>query len=151
MSQPLETAAERAAAFIGFACDEGVRRNQGRQGAKEAPAAVKAALARLPWHLPEGAAAYDAGDVVCVDGHLEQSQAELGIAIARLLQHNMAPIVIGGGHETAYGHYLGVREALGTDARLGISTSMPISTCGRMMTGRHPGRCFGKYWIKTIK
>ncbi|ASS99804.1 MULTISPECIES: formimidoylglutamase [Geobacillus] len=120
LSQPLETAAERAAAFIGFACDEGVRRNQGRQGAKEAPAAVKAALARLPWHLPEGAAAYDAGDVVCVDGHLEQSQAELGIAIARLLQHNMAPIVIGGGHETAYGHYLGVREALGTDARLGI-------------------------------
>ncbi|WP_060788843.1 formimidoylglutamase [Geobacillus zalihae] len=119
LSQPLETV-ERAAAFIGFACDEGVRRNQGRQGAKEAPAAVKAALARLPWHLPEGVVVYDAGDVVCVDERLEQSQTELGKAVARLLQHNMAPIVIGGGHETAYGHYLGVREALGTDARLGI-------------------------------
>ncbi|OQP17922.1 arginase family protein, partial [Geobacillus zalihae] len=77
LSRPLETV-ERAAAFIGFACDEGVRRNQGRQGAKEAPAAVKAALARLPWHLPEGVVVYDAGDVVCVDERLEQSQTELG-------------------------------------------------------------------------
>ncbi|OQP20852.1 formimidoylglutamase [Geobacillus zalihae] len=80
LSQPFAPA-ERAAAFIGFACDEGVRRNQGRQGAKEAPAAVKAALARLPWHLPEGVVVYDAGDVVCVDERLEQSQTELGKAL----------------------------------------------------------------------
>jgi len=119
LSKSLE-AMERAAALIGFACDEGVRRNQGRQGAKEAPAAVKAALGRLPWHLPQGASVFDAGDVVCVDGQLEQSQAELGKSIARLLRSGVAPIVIGGGHETAYGHYAGVREALGTDARLGI-------------------------------
>lgn len=119
LSQPFAPA-ERAAAFIGFACDEGVRRNQGRQGAKEAPAAVKAALARLPWHLPEGVEAYDAGDVVYVEEQLEQSQAELGEAVARLLQNNMAPIVIGGGHETAYGHYLGVRKALGRERTIGI-------------------------------
>ncbi|BBW96498.1 formimidoylglutamase [Geobacillus icigianus] len=119
LSQPLAPM-EQAAALIGFACDEGVRRNQGRQGAKEAPAAVKAALGRLPWHLPQGASIFDAGDVVCVDGQLEQSQAELGKAVARLLRSGAVPVVIGGGHETAYGHYLGVREALGTDARLGI-------------------------------
>nr|WP_008879494.1 MULTISPECIES: formimidoylglutamase [Geobacillus] len=119
LSGPL-TPLEQAAAFIGFVCDEGVRRNQGRQGAKEAPAAVKAALARLPWHLPSGASIYDAGDIVCADGRLEQSQAELGKAIARLLQSGVAPVVIGGGHETAYGHYLGVRAALGPNARLGI-------------------------------
>ncbi|MEW5321262.1 formimidoylglutamase [Geobacillus thermoleovorans] len=119
LSQPLEPV-ERAAAFIGFACDEGVRRNQGRQGAKEAPAAIKAALARLPWHLPKGVVVYDAGDVVCVDEQLEQSQAELGTMVARLLRSGIAPIVIGGGHETAYGHYLGVREALGPASMIGI-------------------------------
>ncbi|MES0854630.1 formimidoylglutamase [Geobacillus sp. G4] len=119
LSQPLEPV-ERAAAFIGFACDEGVRRNQGRQGAKEAPAAIKAALARLPWHFPEGITVYDAGDVVCIDERLEQSQMELGQTVASLLRNGITPVVIGGGHETAYGHYLGVREALGPKASIGI-------------------------------
>ena len=32
----------------------------------------------------------------------------------------MTPIIFGGGHETAYGHYLGVRKYIGEDASLGI-------------------------------
>ena len=32
----------------------------------------------------------------------------------------MTPIILGGGHETAYGHYLGVRNYIGKEAKLGI-------------------------------
>ena len=39
---------------------------------------------------------------------------------AILLSNGAAPIILGGGHETLYGHYLGVREVIGKDATLGI-------------------------------
>lgn len=32
----------------------------------------------------------------------------------------MTPIILGGGHETAYGHYLGVRKWIGEEASLGV-------------------------------
>ena len=40
----------RESRLIGFACDEGVRRNGGRVGAKDGPRAIRAALANLAWH-----------------------------------------------------------------------------------------------------
>src|SRR3546814_2258792 len=61
-------------ALIGFACDEGVRRNGGRQGAVEGPSALRRALSNLPvtGNLP----IYDAGDVSCADTDLENSRSE---------------------------------------------------------------------------
>lgn len=106
--------------IIGFKCDEGVRRNQGRVGAAEAPGKIKAALAQLPWHLADGVNVTDFGDLHCVNGRMEESQGMLGIAVAKILKAEAAPIILGGGHETFYGHYLGVRKAIGPDARIGI-------------------------------
>lgn len=106
--------------LIGFKCDEGVRRNQGRRGAAKAPEEVRRAMAKLPWHLPMNAKVFDAGDIECVGGNMEEAQAELGKAVSFLLKKGVTPFIIGGGHETFYGHYLGVREYLGTDARIGI-------------------------------
>ena len=37
-------------ALIGFACDEGVRRNQGRTGAAQAPDVIRRALANMASH-----------------------------------------------------------------------------------------------------
>jgi formiminoglutamase len=98
--------------LVGFPYDEGVRRNQGRVGAADAPAAVRSILYRLtPEDLETGSdlrrlALLDLGDVA-PDANLEQAQQTLGDVVADLLRCQAIPIVLGGGHETAYGHYLG--------------------------------------------
>ncbi|MGV3262979.1 formimidoylglutamase [Cytobacillus pseudoceanisediminis] len=106
--------------LIGFKCDEGVRRNQGRRGAAKAPEEVKRAIAKLPWHLPGDTKVFDAGDIECVGQNMEEAQAELGKTVSFLLKKGVTPLIIGGGHETFYGHYLGAREYLGPDASIGI-------------------------------
>ncbi len=107
-------------AIIGFQCEEGVRRNNGRLGAAQAPDALRSELAKLPWRVTEGKRLVDVGNIECQDNLLEQSQQQLGDAVAGILAKNMTPIILGGGHETAYGHYLGVRKFIGKNASLGI-------------------------------
>lgn len=109
-----DAAALRAgrAAIVGFPQDEGVRRNHGRPGAAEAPRQIRHWLYRLtPWdgeHDLDLAARppIDLGDVR-INGGLEESQTSLGIVVGELLQRGLVPIVLGGGHETAFGHFLG--------------------------------------------
>lgn len=91
-------------ALLGFCCDEGVRRNQGRVGAAEGPAAIRKALVNLPVHFGDEKIIYDAGDVLCRAQDLEGAQAALSQAIYFLLSHHIVPIVLGGGHEVALGH-----------------------------------------------
>ncbi len=98
-------------ALVGFACDEGVRRNQGRVGARSGPAAIRAESANLPCSFGPELRLYDAGDVSCDDGNLEAAQAELGRKVAAIVGRGWFPVVLGGGHETAYGHWLGHRSA----------------------------------------
>jgi formiminoglutamase len=98
--------------LIGFPQDEGVRRNQGRPGAAEAPAAIRRWLYRLtPCDGSTGAdlaqlRLLDLGDVKC-DADLEASQEALAEVVAAVRRAGAVPIVLGGGHETALGHYLG--------------------------------------------
>lgn len=93
--------------LIGFCCDEGVKRNQGRAGAAKGPEAIRKALADLPFDL-EHIHIWDFGDIHCLNGDLEEAQAHLGEAVAFLLSHKIRPIVLGGGHETAWGTYQGI-------------------------------------------
>src|SRR5699024_5662645 len=101
--------------LIGFECDEGVRRNQGRAGAAKGPIAIREQLANIPYMLEESVVVKDTGNYVCTDGNLEAAQQELGNAVQSVLEKNYRPIILGGGHETFYGHYLGVRQAIGQD------------------------------------
>ncbi|WP_040161756.1 formimidoylglutamase [Nigerium massiliense] len=102
---PPEPRLERAdAVLIGFASDEGVRRNGGRVGAAEGPEALRGGLASL---ADPGLALADAGDVVVADGDLEAGQARLGAVVARVLEAGSLPVVLGGGHAVAYGSYRG--------------------------------------------
>jgi formiminoglutamase len=94
------------AVLLGFASDEGVRRNKGRTGAAAAPAAIRAALGPLAFHLDRAVA--DAGDVVVADGALEAGQARAGQAVAAMLDAGCLTVMLGGGHETAFASYLGV-------------------------------------------
>lgn len=93
-----------AAVVVGFACDEGVRRNRGRVGAADGPAALRAALASL---ADPGRPVRDAGDVVVGAGDLEAGQARLGAVVRAILEAGALPVVLGGGHEVAYGSHLG--------------------------------------------
>lgn len=104
-------------ALLGFASDEGVRRNHGRTGAVEGPAAIRAALGSFAVHrqIP----LYDAGDISVVEGDLEAAQQRYGHVLADLLSQNHVTVGLGGGHEITWASYLGVRKAF-PEARLGI-------------------------------
>ncbi|MFD5179107.1 formimidoylglutamase [Nocardia sp. NPDC058379] len=98
-----------ACVFVGFASDEGVRRNKGRTGAARGPEALRRALS--PMALGAPLRAYDVGTVAVTDGRLEDGQRLLGATVSELLDAGAFPVVLGGGHEVAYGTYLGVAGA----------------------------------------
>ncbi|WP_432245515.1 formimidoylglutamase [Arthrobacter sp. G.S.26] len=108
------------AVLLGFASDEGVRRNKGRTGAATAPAAIRRALGPLAFHLDREVA--DAGDVVVSGGDLEAGQARAGKAVTALIDAGNLTVLLGGGHETAYASYLGVSASAAVTAgqRLGV-------------------------------
>lgn len=100
------------AVLIGFPQDEGVRRNQGRLGAAFAPDAIRGWLYRLTLGDPPSdrdlaaLPPLDAGNVRIV-GDLEETQHALAEVVAGVLREGGVPVVLGGGHETAYGIFLG--------------------------------------------
>lgn len=108
--RPWSPGAAPGAALLGFACDAGVARNGGRPGAAGGPAALRGALANLAWHEP--GPVWDAGGVACEGDALEAAQEELAAEVARLVAGGQLPVVLGGGHEVAYGTFLGLARAL---------------------------------------
>lgn len=94
--------------IIGFACDEGVSRNQGRIGAKQGPDVLRTVLKNLPFNYASSIQVYDAGNINCINHDLESAQAALGYVVEQILIAGCHPIVVGGGHETAWGHYQGI-------------------------------------------
>lgn len=98
--------------LLGFQCDQGVYRNQGRIGAKEGPDAIRAMLGNLPIHLEINFSLMDGGDVYCEDQDLEGAQMALADAVEQICMHYGFPVLIGGGHEMTWGHYQGLRRVL---------------------------------------
>lgn len=105
-------------ALLGFACDEGVKRNQGRTGAAGAPDALRKALANLASHAGHQRLV-DLGNIVAQAPDLEGAQQALRTAVQRCLQAEMRTFVLGGGHETAFAHGAGVLDAF-PQAKVGI-------------------------------
>jgi formiminoglutamase len=99
-------------AFIGFCCDEGVKRNKGRAGAANGPQSIRKELANLPCLFTKDVELFDTGNVYCENITLEECQALLSKAVSKILSLNLIPIVLGGGHETALGNYNGILEHL---------------------------------------
>lgn len=96
--------------LLGFACDEGVLRNLGRTGAAKGPEVLKRALTNLPVFRDKNTRLIDAGTVHCYDRQLESAQASLAFVIQLILQRGGFPLVLGGGHEITFGHYLGLKS-----------------------------------------
>lgn len=119
LTQDPVKSAEITFALVGFKCDEGVQRDLGRVGAVEGPTAIRHRLGRLPIQKPS-IHCYDAGNIICIDHDLEASQEALADVIAMLLKQHIRPIVLGGGHELAWGHYQGIAKMYSTEQRLSI-------------------------------
>lgn len=116
--EDIEESTSKHIGLVGFASDEGVRRNHGRIGAAEAPDHLRRWMGSLSYQGNKNI--IDVGNIPCVDQDLENAQEQLGEYIGKLIEANYTPIILGGGHETFYGHYVGVRRAIGPDKKIGI-------------------------------
>jgi len=103
--------------LIGFPCDRGVILNGGREGAAKAPDLIRAALFNMTPHtayyekhtnLLEKV--FDTGHIPCADD-VENNQERLANTVEKKLNKGKIPLIIGGGHETAFGHFLGYAQA----------------------------------------
>ena len=106
-------------ALIGFCCDEGIRRNKGRTGAREGASAIRKALVDIPIHFNEKETlVLDAGDILYKESSISSAepllstQLALSTAIQILLSNGFFPIILGGGHEVAFGHFHGIHSFL---------------------------------------
>ena len=104
-SEDISRAGLGGVALLGFASDAGVQRNQGRSGARDGPDAVRKALSNFAWHLDRPL--YDAGNVVCLNNELEEAQDQLAQQVTGLLSAHQRPLLVGGGHEIAFGSFKG--------------------------------------------
>ena len=100
-------------AIIGFSSEEGVKRNGGRPGAAMGPNAIRHELFKL---TPSPLLFSNFTDLLNhtvdignlkITAEVEQDQENLGMLISSFLEKKILPIILGGGHETAYGHFLG--------------------------------------------
>ncbi len=98
--------------FIGFCSDIGVERNLGRPGTAKGPNSIRNELKNRPCAFSPGLKLYDAGNIYGQSGDLEKAQKDLENAVDVLLEKGLVPIVLGGGHAVALGHYHGVRKYL---------------------------------------
>lgn len=98
--------------LFGYCSDVGIKRNLGRLGAKHGPEAIRSEFASLPASFDSNTLVYDAGNLYCVEDNLEEIQEQLEVAIEKMLDSKLFPIVLGGSHDMAYGHYNGILNYL---------------------------------------
>jgi formiminoglutamase len=133
------------AVLVGFPEDEGIRLNRGRPGAAAAPNEIRTYLYRLtPWDGRNDVSLtddppLDLGNVLrrqC----LEASQEALAQVIGAILSAGAVPVVLGGGHETAFGHFLGYVLAGRPLGIINIDAHLDVRPC---LEGRgHSGSPF---------
>ncbi len=92
--------------FLGFRSDEGIRRNEGRVGAKAGPDTLRQQLAKLACHSSQQF--LDVGNIVCHDQQLETAQQQFANLLSHCHQHGLKTIAFGGGHEIAWAHFNGL-------------------------------------------
>jgi formiminoglutamase len=108
-----DTKSRESISLIGFPSDEGVRVNGGRVGAAKAPEQIFNRLMKLTPHpvhaekqmqlIRNTSKPY----IQSCTGRLEEDQLQLGVTVSGRLKNGILPVIAGGGHETAFGHFSG--------------------------------------------
>jgi len=122
--------------IVGFNCDEGVRRNKGRTGAVKGPDQIRRMLSNLIYSGDKPL--IDLGNVDCAGNLLEDAQLNLAEKVADVIRAKSLPIILGGGHEVAWGTYQGIRQAhpkaklgiINFDAHFDLRPLAPLSSSG---------------------
>lgn len=121
------------AVLLGFPHDEGIVRNAGRPGTAEGPEQIRHWLYRLtPWDGEKNADLGEARPLELgnVKGNsMEEAQEALGEVLAAVLQAGAIPIILGGGHEQAYGSYLGYVGAKKKVGIINIDAHLDVRPC----------------------
>lgn len=125
-------------AIIGYAVDEGVKRNNGRPGAALGPDIIRKKLGLLPVHHNEGWEILDCGNIYCKDENQEESQELLATTTFHLLQKQWLPVILGGGHDLSYGSHKGLSRfakerscgIVNFDAHFDLRTPDPLPNSG---------------------
>jgi formiminoglutamase len=99
-----------AVAILGCPTDEGVRRNGGRPGAAEAPAAIRRLLYRLGVAGLAGLAIIDLGDTI-PGPDLETTHERQRATVAQVIADGKRLITLGGGNDVAYPDVAGLADA----------------------------------------
>jgi len=102
----------------GFGVDEGVKRNKGKVGAKDAPDVIRKNMSNFPI-IHSDFSLRDFGNVKCEDEDLEFAQNSLAEKISKVLLNKGKSVVLGGGHEVTFAHYSGIRNAF-PNQKIGI-------------------------------
>lgn len=103
--------------LLGFPSDEGVKINGGRVGASKAPQLIYDELQKLtphPVHIDRHTKLLKKTDSLTqlnCSGDLYADQKNLGKSTADFLSDQVLPLILGGGHETAFGHFLGYAKS----------------------------------------
>lgn len=118
ISRLLRATGPADAMLLGFPDDRGIVAGGGRAGAKEGPAALRAALREYgtTWNLASGDDLEQLrlvdGDDVAVRGGIEETHHAIADAVASALKIAEVVMAIGGGHDGTYGALLGMSRAL---------------------------------------
>ena len=99
-------------ALLGYAVDAGVINNGGRSGTKNGPDCIRKMLGPLANHVNNNLSIYDYGNIVVEDSNIDAAQLLMRDTIYACLQQNYLPVILGGGHDAAYPHFLGIQKHL---------------------------------------
>lgn len=131
--RPVQQNSPAGVALLGFASDEGVERNGGRQGAAAGPAALREALGGLAVH--DELSLFDAGTITTQGNDLEGAHAELSSQVKTLIEAGHLTIILGGGHETAFGSHHGLFKAQGPAQIINLDAHFDLRSDSRATSG----------------
>jgi formiminoglutamase len=105
--------------ILGCPQDEGVRRNNGRPGAANAPAAIREQFYKLtPFNINKRV--FDLGDVN-LSGTLEETHDVLTAVVAQVLRDGKRLIILGGGNDISYADGCAMSEVFGINDWIAVN------------------------------
>lgn len=157
-----DTENRQRVSLIGFPSDEGVKVNGGRAGAAKAPELIFNRLMKLtphPLHAEKQMELIrDTSKPVMQNcsGRLASDQLRLGGKVSENLKNGVMPVIAGGGHETAFAHFLGYAKSnqpvhiLNIDAHTDVrplKEGLPHSGSPFRQALEHPSGCCKSYSV----
>ena len=120
--------------MIGCPLDEGVRRNNGRAGAAEAPLGIRSQLYRLQSPKKSGINLFDAGDIGETDP-LEKAHDVLTETVSQFLKDNKKVIVLGGGNDISYADVRALAEVEKNISAINVDAHLDMRIADKMTSG----------------